>query len=345
MDGQRTASLQFQKGPGQGQPNEWLYVPVAANGSWSATFVIPAFVGGEAMTRGSMGADVTPGTWQFYVPSCGFQPARTVDFQVTSTAIPGSRFVGIAATPSGGGYWLAQAGGGVFTFGNAAFYGSLQSEHVTSSAPITGIAPTPDGRGYWLVAANGAVFSFGDARYYGSLPAKRLSPLGEIVGITPTSNGQGYWFVGADGGVFSFGNAPYYGNAQDGVPKVGLLSTPGAKGYIIPTAVGIAADRSGDAAPTSPSYVGRGPIPLRTLLSGAAMNPNGTAYREVGTDGGVFDFGGAAFYGSLPAMGIKPAAPIVGIARTANGNGYWLLGADGGVFSFGNARFYGSAVG
>ncbi|MHB8293752.1 MAG: hypothetical protein ACYDH5_03840 [Acidimicrobiales bacterium] len=320
---------QFQKGSGQDQPNEWIRAPDGADGSWSASFVIPAFVGGEAMSRGSMGADVTPGTWQFLSASC-VGPAAVADFQVTSTAIPASRFVGIASTPSGGGYWLAQAGGGVFTFGNAGFYGSLQSQHVTSSAPITGIAPTPDGHGYWLVAANGAVFSFGDARYYGSLPAKHVSPLGEIVGITPTSNGQGYWLVGADGGVFSFGNAAYHGNAQDGLPKVALLPISAHNGYYtLPNAVGI-----------TPS----GPIPLKTLLSGAEMNPNGTAYREVGSDGGVFDFGGAAFYGSLPAMGIKPAAPIVGIARTANGNGYWLLGADGGVFSFGNARFYGSAA-
>ena len=33
--------------------------------------------------------------------------------------------VGMAATPSGRGYWLVAADGGVFTFGDAAFYGSM----------------------------------------------------------------------------------------------------------------------------------------------------------------------------------------------------------------------------
>jgi len=33
--------------------------------------------------------------------------------------------VGISATPSGRGYWLTAAGGGVFAFGDAPFIGSL----------------------------------------------------------------------------------------------------------------------------------------------------------------------------------------------------------------------------
>jgi hypothetical protein len=32
--------------------------------------------------------------------------------------------LGIAATPDGRGYWLSAADGGVFTFGDASFYGA-----------------------------------------------------------------------------------------------------------------------------------------------------------------------------------------------------------------------------
>ena len=32
--------------------------------------------------------------------------------------------VGIAATPDGGGYWLVASDGGIFSFGDATFYGS-----------------------------------------------------------------------------------------------------------------------------------------------------------------------------------------------------------------------------
>ncbi|MHB8288655.1 MAG: hypothetical protein ACYDEY_05370, partial [Acidimicrobiales bacterium] len=33
--------------------------------------------------------------------------------------------VGIAATPNGGGYWEVASDGGIFAFGDAAFYGSV----------------------------------------------------------------------------------------------------------------------------------------------------------------------------------------------------------------------------
>ena len=62
-----------------------------------------------------------------------------------------------------------------------------------------------------------------------------------------------------------------------------------------------------------------------------------------GSDGGVFNFGNAAFLGSAGAAHLN--APVVGMARTPNGGGYWLVGSDGGVFSFGDAGFYGSTGG
>ena len=66
-------------------------------------------------------------------------------------------------------------------------------------------------------------------------------------------------------------------------------------------------------------------------------------YRLVASDGGVFDFGGAPYKGS---MGGRPLAkPIVGIATTHDENGYWLAASDGGVFSFGDAHFHGSMGG
>ncbi len=63
-------------------------------------------------------------------------------------------------------------------------------------------------------------------------------------------------------------------------------------------------------------------------------------YRMVSSDGGIFTFGGAGFYGSLG--GAKLNQPIVGIATSPDGRGYTLVAADGGIFTFGDARFYGS---
>ncbi|MGH9088957.1 MAG: spherulation-specific family 4 protein, partial [Acidimicrobiales bacterium] len=71
--------------------------------------------------------------------------------------------VGIAPTPSGHGYWEVAADGGVFSYGDATFEGSMGGHPL--AAPIVGIAPTPSGHGYWEVAADGGVFSYGDATF------------------------------------------------------------------------------------------------------------------------------------------------------------------------------------
>jgi beta-lactamase class A len=57
--------------------------------------------------------------------------------------------VGMAATPTGNGYWLVAADGGIFTFGDAHFHGSAGNLHL--GEPVVGMAATPTGNGYWLV--------------------------------------------------------------------------------------------------------------------------------------------------------------------------------------------------
>ena len=65
----------------------------------------------------------------------------------------------------------------------------------------------------------------------------------------------------------------------------------------------------------------------------------GAGYWTVASDGGIFAFGDAHFYGS---MGGKPLdQPIVGMAPSPEGNGYWCVAADGGIFSF-DVPFFGS---
>jgi len=66
-------------------------------------------------------------------------------------------------------------------------------------------------------------------------------------------------------------------------------------------------------------------------------------YWLVGSDGGVFSFGSARFYGSV--AGLQLQAPMIGIAPTADRGGYWLVATDGGVFAFGDAGYYGSIPG
>jgi hypothetical protein len=66
-------------------------------------------------------------------------------------------------------------------------------------------------------------------------------------------------------------------------------------------------------------------------------------YWLVGSDGGIFTFGSAQFYGSTGALTLQ--RPVVGITPTIDGGGYWLVASDGGIFSFGDTAFYGSIPG
>ena len=48
--------------------------------------------------------------------------------------------VGMASTPDGKGYWLVASDGGIFSYGDATFYGSTGS--LTLNKPIVGMAST-----------------------------------------------------------------------------------------------------------------------------------------------------------------------------------------------------------
>ena len=126
-----------------------------------------------------------------------------------------SNWFAITGQPSGGvgGYWLLGTDGGVFSFGSAAFHGSMGATRL--NAPMVGMAPTPDGGGYWTVASDGGVFSFGDAGYEGSLPGARV--MGRAVALRPTRTGTGYLIVTAGGRVVPFGDAPQFGDVAGSV--------------------------------------------------------------------------------------------------------------------------------
>ncbi len=136
--------------------------------------------------------------------------AQLLTLQGAST-LPNSNFpiVSILSTLTGKGYYQIAADGGVFTFGDAVFYGSEGGK--TLAKPIVAAALTPTAKGYYLVGADGGVFTFGDAVFYGSMAGKPLAQ--PVDGITLTPSGLGYWLTAQDGGVFTFGDAAYLGRA------------------------------------------------------------------------------------------------------------------------------------
>lgn len=67
-------------------------------------------------------------------------------------------------------------------------------------------------------------------------------------------------------------------------------------------------------------------------------------YIVVAHDGGVFTYGAAPFFGSIPQHPEwKLGGNIVGGAWTDTGQGYWLTARDGAVFAFGDAVYPGKA--
>jgi hypothetical protein len=230
---------------------------------------------------------------------------------------------GMISTPSGRGYWLAADDGGVFSFGDAHFYGSTGGIHLNQS--VVDIAATPSGRGYWLVAADGGIFSFGDARFYGSTGAIHLNR--PIVGMAVTRSGRGYWLVASDGGVFSFGDARFFGSTG-GLklyrPIVDMARSASGNGYWMAASDG-GIFNFGDAG----FYGSTGGQRLNSPIVGVSSPSTGHGYWLVAHDGGVFGFGAARFLGSGGGRMLSPTSTMA----AAPGGGYWLGTEDGGVYT------------
>ena len=88
-------------------------------------------------------------------------------------------------------------------------------------------------------------------------------------------------------------------------------------------------------------YASYGSSNSQTLVLSAPITRPG--YDEVASDGGIFNHGGAGFYGSLGGLTLDK--PIVGMASTPDAQGYWLVASDGGVFAEGDSHFFGSLGG
>jgi hypothetical protein len=265
----------------------------------------------------------------------GFGDAQPINSPIGTSlnSVMVTMAVNPASTASHQGYWLAGADGGIFTFGDAGFYGSAGG--IRLNAPIVGMAATPDGKGYWLTAVDGGVFAFGDAGFYGSMGGTPLNQ--PVVGMAATPDGKGYWLVAADGGVFSFGDAAFYGSMGGthlNQPITGIAATPSGHGYWM-----VAADGGiftfGDAR----FWGSTGGRAINDPVVGMTAMPQGQGYLLVTTDGEIFGFGSVPSAGSL-AGGLdgnpQDVPPVAAIALTPDANGYWLLEPDGWSYGFTN---------
>jgi hypothetical protein len=280
-------------------------------------------------------------------PTCVSSSIPAPPLPPSASASPPSASPASPPPPSADhGYWLVGSDGGIFTFGQAKFYGSTGSLEL--QRPVVGITPSPSKDGYWLVASDGGVFAF-NAPFVGSIPGLGLHPAGSglpdslnepIAGIVPSANGKGYYMVASDGGVFAF-NASFAGSCPGiggcGGPAVAVAPDASGNGYWLATATGNVY-AFGDA-----PYFGA-PGPQSSAITSMVRTPDGRGYWLLDADGQVFAYGNAAYLGS-PAGSTGALNPATAIFATSDGDGYRVASANGSVFTYGDAANDGSMVG
>ena len=307
---------------------------------------LPTAVGSEQPTLANFGSATF--TDMTYAPNVAvnLSPITMVDESgnVIATAGPTTRS-GPSSTftdtfvPSPRGYWLVGSDGGIFSFGQAQFYGSTGSLHL--QRPVVGMVPTADHGGYWLDASDGGIFAYGDTQFYGSLPGLGLHPAGSglpnslnapIVGMVPSIDDGGYFMVASDGGVFAFGDAHFAGSCP-GIggcsgAAVAVMPDASGNGYWLVTSTGNIYT-FGDA-----PYFG---APGHGTVTSAVPTPDGLGYLVLLSNGEVFHYGDAAAAGSPPATDFNAFDPATSIFSTSDGAGYWVSSGLGAIYNFGDA--------
>ena len=304
-------------------------------GDSSAVFVLPAITSFDQLrqplavptgiTVGMAGTFTNAGYWTASVLGLvtGFGDAGFFGDPLGLLNAPVS---GIASSSRGYGYALCAEDGGVFCFGSVPFKGSipgLAPPNNVVPAPVISIALSATGMGYWLLDQLGQVYAFGDANYMGGIDwsnypnmpkVNSLIPGDVAVSIARSGSGNGYYIITAAGHIYCFGDvaskdygdgAPYYI-----APYTGIATSSGVNGYVLVNTLG----RTYAFGAMNP--VGDVTFPLNAPADSIASTGTG-GYWIGAEDGGVFAFGNAGFFGSVPGGG-----------TTAGGSLSWLyLGA------------------
>ena len=248
--------------------------------------------------------------------------------------------------PAGPGLPMVATDGGIFSF-HAPFLGSVGGQRF--NAPVVGMAADPAG-GYWEVASDGGIFAFGTP-FYGSQAAARSAHRSSVWPPHPTAAATGRWIATETSPVSVMPSiSGRWGVHRLNKPIVAMAAEPGRRwllggglrrGHLrlrqrplLRVDGGSApqqADRvgspprrtaavtgkwppTGASSPSAmPASTGRWEAPASTSRwSAITSTPDGGGYWEVASDGGIFAFGDARFYGSMG--GTRLNKPVVSMA-------------------------------
>ena len=135
-------------------------------------------------------------------------------------------------TQSGSGYWMLAQDGGIFSFGDATFSGSVP-QYATSdwiNEEIVSMAPDKDGVGYVIVAKSGKAWWFAHTArqqladvLYQAFGTRTLNA--PIAAVMSRSCG-GYIMVASDGGVFAtpFSDCGFQGSLGSNPPNTPIIA-------------------------------------------------------------------------------------------------------------------------
>ncbi len=235
-------------------------------------------------------------------------------------------------TPGLSAEWIEEAPTVNNSQSTMANYGSATFTNLSAAGTNLGAAQSYP---VYLVNSSGAIVSYPGnfnsathsfSTYYGS-------PAPQVTSVTPNDGGVaggtrltigGNFVTGVSSVTIGGTSVPFTANIGNGT--VTASTPPHGAGTV-------------DITVTTPG----GTSPLSTADQFTYVQPPPHGYWLVGSDGGIFSFGAAQFFGSTGALHLQ--RPVVGIVPTADRNGYWLDASDGGIFAFGDSNFYGSIPG
>jgi uncharacterized repeat protein (TIGR02543 family) len=326
--GSNSFEVEVQSPGGMGGSVAWTPLHLQSgtdlDGTWTGTMTVPQYAAAGTDTL-YVGASDNAGNYAYWNSSqlagLGLQSTVTVQDTngdtVTFNSAGGSAVASISgldgttitlpAAPTRAGYgfdgWFAASSGG-----------SALTSPYTLAGSVTLYA-------HWTANAT-------DTVTFNSAGGSAVASISGLDGTTitlpaaPTRAGYGFdgWFAASSGGS--------------------ALTSP----YTLAGSVTLYAHWTANARPPLPPPPPPPPPPPSSPPPSPSPSPPPQhGYWLVGSDGGIFTYGSAHFYGSTGNLSLQ--RPVVGITPTHDRGGYWLVASDGGIFSFGDSGFYGSIPG